>query len=88
MGRAPLALALGAVIVLAGCATGPRIENGIYHSAKGYRVTMPGADWSVAGESKADLQLRHQDGMAAMLDPVPVSVEIGVLPSWGGDYPT
>ena len=67
MGRAPLALALGAVIVLAGCAAGPRIENGVYHSAKGYRLTMPGAEWSVAGESKADLELRHQDGMAAML---------------------
>jgi hypothetical protein len=67
VGLAPLALALGAVIVLAGCATGRRIENGVYHSAKGYRLTMPGADWSVAGESKADLQLRHQDGMAAML---------------------
>jgi hypothetical protein len=67
VGRAPLALALGAVIVLAGCAAGPRIEDGVYHSAKGYRLTMPGAEWSVAGESKADLELRHQDGMAAML---------------------
>jgi len=64
--RAPLALALAAVVAFAGCA-GRRIENGIYHSAKGYRLTMPGAEWSVAGESKADLELRHQDGMAAML---------------------
>ena len=67
MGRAPLALALGAVIVLAGCATGRRIESGVYHSAKGYRLTMPGADWAIAAESQADLELRHQDGMAAML---------------------
>ncbi|PYN38052.1 MAG: hypothetical protein DME01_03675 [Candidatus Rokuibacteriota bacterium] len=66
MCRAPLALALGAVIVLTGCA-GRRIENGVYHSAKGYRLTLPGADWSVAAESKADLELRHQDGLAAML---------------------
>lgn len=66
MCRAPLALALGAVIVLAGCA-GRRIENGVYHSEKGYRLTLPGGDWSVAAESRADLELRHQDGLAAML---------------------
>jgi hypothetical protein len=64
--RAPLALALGAVIVFTGCA-GRRIENGVYHSGKGYRLTLPGAEWSVATESKADLELRHQDGLAAML---------------------
>ena len=66
MRRAPLALALGAVIVFTGCA-GRRIENGVYHSGKGYRLTLPGAEWSVATESKADLELRHQDGLAAML---------------------
>ena len=68
MGRAPLALALGAVFVLAGCAgAGRRIENGVYHSVKGYRLTLPGADWSIAVDSQADLELRHQDGLAAML---------------------
>jgi hypothetical protein len=64
--RAPLALALGAVIAFTGCA-GRRIENGVYHSDKGYRLTLPGSDWSVAADSKADLELRHQDGLAAML---------------------
>jgi hypothetical protein len=64
--RAPLALALGAVIALAGCA-GRRIENGVYHSDKGYRLTLPSGDWTVAAESRADLELRHQDGLAAML---------------------
>jgi hypothetical protein len=64
--RAPLALALGAVIAFTGCA-GRRIENGVYHSDKGYRLTVPGPDWSVAADSKADLELRHQDGLAAML---------------------
>jgi hypothetical protein len=34
---------------------------------KGYRLTLPGPDWSVAADSKADLELRHQDGLAAML---------------------
>jgi hypothetical protein len=64
--QAPLALALGAVIAFTGCA-GRRIENGVYHSDKGYRLTLPGPDWSVAADSKADLELRHQDGLAAML---------------------
>jgi hypothetical protein len=64
--RAPLALTLGAVIAFSGCA-GRRIENGVYHSDKGYRLTLPGPDWSVAADSKADLELRHQDGLAAML---------------------
>jgi hypothetical protein len=64
--RAPLALALGAVIAFSGCA-GRRIENGVYHSDKGYRLTVPGPEWSVAADSKADLELRHQDGLAAML---------------------
>ena len=66
MCRAPLALALGAVIAFTACA-GRRIENGVYHSDKGYRLTLPGPDWSVAADSKADLELRHQDGLAAML---------------------
>ena len=66
MGRAPLALAVGVVVVLTGCG-GRRIENGIYHSEKGFRLTLPGAEWSVATDSKADLELRHQDGLAAML---------------------
>jgi hypothetical protein len=64
--RAPLALALGVVIAFTGCA-GRRIENGVYHSDKGYRLTLPGSDWSVAADSKADLELRHQAGLAAML---------------------
>ena len=66
MGWAPLALAVGVVIVLTGCSE-RRIENGVYHSEKGYRLTLPGADWSIAADSQADLELRHQDGLAAML---------------------
>ena len=67
MRRAPLALVLGAIVVLTGCGAGRRIENGVYHSTKGYRVTVPGADWVVADASRADLELRHRDGAAAML---------------------
>jgi len=61
-----VALVLGAIVALTACA-GRRIEHGVYHSSKGYRVTLPGADWAVAEESKADLELRHHDGTAAML---------------------
>jgi hypothetical protein len=64
--RAPLALVLGAIVAVAGCGAGRRIENGVYHSTKGYRVAVPGADWVVA-DSRADLELRHRDGAAAML---------------------
>ena len=67
MRRAPLALVLGAIVALAGCGAGRRIENGVYHSMKGYRVTVPGAEWVVADASRADLELRHRDGAAAML---------------------
>lgn len=67
MRRAPLALVLGAVIALSGCGAGRRIDNGVYHSAKGYRVTVPSADWIVAEKSRADLELRRRDGEAAML---------------------
>lgn len=67
MRRAPLALVLGAVVALAGCGAGRRIDNGVYHSTKGYRVTVPGADWFVAERSEADLELRRHDGTAAML---------------------
>ena len=67
MRRAPLALVLVAIVALDGCGAGRRIENGVYHSTKGYRVTVPGADWVVADASRADLELRRRDGAAAML---------------------
>src|SRR5207249_3363147 len=64
--RAPAALVLVAMIALAACA-GRRIENGIYHSPKGYRVALPSPPWVVAEASRADLELRHHGGGAAML---------------------
>src|SRR5439155_447377 len=62
----PAALVLVAMIALTACG-GRRIENGVYHSAKGYRVTLPSPEWIVADESRADLELRHHGGGAAML---------------------
>lgn len=59
--------ALLAALVAAGCATAARIENGVFHSPKGYRVTVPGDAWRVTTDSRADLELRHRDGRAGML---------------------
>lgn len=58
-----LAVAAGLAV---GCA-GRRIEDGVFHSPKGYRVQLPGPDWSVARPSRADLELRRPAGGAAMM---------------------
>jgi hypothetical protein len=39
----------------------------VYRSSKDYRVVLPGPDWRVVAESRADLELRHRGGAAAML---------------------
>jgi len=59
---------LGAVVALlvAGCA-GRRIEHGVFYSTKGYRVRIPGPEWTVVDQSRADLELRTRDGRAGML---------------------
>ena len=57
---------LVAAIALTACA-GRRIENGVYHSPKGYRVALPSSEWVVADQSRADLELHHHGGAAAML---------------------
>jgi hypothetical protein len=57
---AAAALALGA------CAS-TRIVNGIFHAETGYRVALPGQDWVVVPDSRADLELRHRAGAAGML---------------------
>lgn len=49
-----------------GCAA-RRVEDGAFHSPKGYRVRLPGPDWVVAESSPADLELRHAVGGAAMM---------------------
>ena len=55
-----MALSLGA------CA-GRRIVDGVYRAPDGYRVTLPGAAWDVAAESRADLELRNRTAPAGML---------------------
>jgi hypothetical protein len=56
---------LPAFVLLSGCAV-KRIDNGVYHSPKGYRVAIPGAPWVPLVEGRADLELRHQTSPAAM----------------------
>ena len=59
---------LALVALLAGCATATgRIENGVYHSAKGYRVTLPASGWKVDRGPRADLSLQDEAGPGGML---------------------
>lgn len=62
--RSVVVAALVAVAVT-GCA-GTRIENGVFHSEKGYRVSVP-AGWIMTHDAQADLTLKHRDGRHAML---------------------
>lgn len=57
-----------AITVLAtlGCA-GSRLEEGVFHSARGYRVAVPGPDWMVANDDRTELTLRNRTVPAAML---------------------
>ena len=60
------AVGLAAALAVAACA-GPTIENGVYRARTGYRVTLPRDGWVVERDTRADLELRHQTGSAAML---------------------
>lgn len=63
-----LAPGLLALLFLTGCSTAPgRIEHGVFHSAKGYRVTLPASGWRVDAESRADLALQSETKGGGML---------------------
>jgi hypothetical protein len=66
MGRRLGIVVLAASTAAAGCA-GTRIEGGVFTSDKGYRLEMPGEAWTVARDSRADLELRHRDGSAGIV---------------------
>jgi len=56
-----LARGLLTLLLLGGCATATgRIENGMFYSAKGYRVTLPPTGWRVDAGQRADLALRGE----------------------------
>jgi hypothetical protein len=63
--RAALVTAV-AFAVVAGCA-GRRLQDGVYRSEHGFRVTVPGTAWQVVDGSRAELELRRTDGAAGML---------------------
>jgi len=63
-GRAWLVVLVASLLV-SGCAV-KRIENGVYHSSKGYRVAIPKAEWSLVDGGPADLALRHHGSSAGM----------------------
>jgi hypothetical protein len=63
--RAALVTAV-AFAVLAGCA-GRRLQDGVYRSEHGFRVTVPGPEWRVVDSSRAELELRRADAEAGML---------------------
>ena len=44
-----------AILGVSGCAV-KRIENGVYHSSKGYRVTTPSPQWGPVDGSPADAE--------------------------------
>ena len=57
------ALLTAACVVATTCATATgRVENGVYHSAKGYRVTLPASGWTVDSAPGADLTLQGAPG--------------------------
>src|SRR5262245_41955204 len=56
---------LAAGLLVSGCVV-KRIENGVYHSSKGYRVTVPKVAWALVDGGPADLALRHPGADAAM----------------------
>ncbi len=61
-----LGLPLAVVLALTAC-TADRIERGVFHSSKGYAVSLPGGEWRVASGTEADLELRRAAPAAGML---------------------
>jgi hypothetical protein len=57
---------LVALLAATGC-TADRIERGVFHSRKGYEVSLPGSAWQVARSSRADLELKREAPPGGML---------------------
>lgn len=65
-GRFLAAIAALVTIVSSGCA-GQRIEHGLFHSEKGYRLVLPEGDWIVVRGSDADLEIRRRSEPVGIL---------------------
>jgi len=57
---------VGLALALTACSA-DRIERGIFHSGKGYQVTLPPGAWRVERDGEADLALRREEPPAGML---------------------
>ena len=58
--------ALGLGLLLAGCGAS-RIDGGVFYSAKGYQVRLPGDGWRVERGGAAELALRRESPPGGML---------------------
>jgi hypothetical protein len=61
------ATALALALALSACATTGRIENGVFHSSKGYQVSLPREGWRVETGGRADLELKRQSPAGGMM---------------------
>jgi hypothetical protein len=59
-------LLAGLLLLGAGCSAG-RIEDGVFSSAKGYRVAIPGPAWQIVLNGGADLELRRTEPRGGIL---------------------
>jgi len=53
-------------VLSAGCSAS-RIENGVFYSPKGYRLSLPGNGWAVLPGGAAELELRRKNPDGGML---------------------
>jgi len=58
--------ALLVAVLLAGCSAS-HIENGVFYSSKGYRVSLPSRGWAVKPGGSAELELERQGPSGGML---------------------
>jgi hypothetical protein len=58
---------LGGLLLLLAACSADRIERGVFHSGKGYRIAVPIDGWIVVTQSQADLELRRTDPPGGML---------------------
>lgn len=60
-------IAAGGLLLLAVGCSADRIERGVFHSAKGYRVSLPREGWMVDRQGRADVELRRSAPAGGML---------------------
>jgi hypothetical protein len=52
--------------LLAGCSAS-HVENGVFLSSKGYRVSLPSQAWAIKPDGRAELELERRDPAGGML---------------------